>query len=107
MALSSSKKVICIVTLNKLRVIFNKSDFYCLKCLHSFIIENKLQSHEKVCKNKDFCGIVIPLQKDKILEFNEYMKSDKMVCIIYPDTEILIRNTEDVQITQKILQQQK
>ena len=107
MALSCSKKIICIVTLNKLRVIFNKGDFYCLKCLHSFIIENKLQSHEKVYKNKDFCGIVIPLQNDKISEFNQYMKSDKMVCIIYPDIESLIRNTEDVQMIQKILQQQK
>ena len=27
--------------------------FYCLNCLHSFRIENKLKSHEKVCKNKD------------------------------------------------------
>ena len=107
MALSCSKKIICIVTLNKLRVIFNKSEFNCLKCLHSFIIENKLQSHEKVYRNKDFCGIVIPLQNDKILEFNQYMKSDKMVCIIYPDIESLIRNTEDVQMIQKILQQQK
>ena len=29
-------------------------DFYCLNCLHSFRTENKLKSHEKVCKNKDF-----------------------------------------------------
>ena len=25
--------------------------FYCLDCFHSFRIENKLKSHEKVCKN--------------------------------------------------------
>ena len=24
-------------------------DFYCLNCLHSFRMENKLWSHEKVC----------------------------------------------------------
>ena len=35
-------------------------DFYCLNCLHSFRTENKLKSHEKACKNKDFCGIVMP-----------------------------------------------
>ena len=35
----------------------HKGDFYCLNCLHSFRTENKLKSHEKVCKNKDFCGI--------------------------------------------------
>ena len=46
----------------------NKGDFYCLNCLHSFRTENKLKSHEKVCKNKDFCGIVMPSEKDNILE---------------------------------------
>ena len=42
----------------------HKSGFYCLNCLHSFRTKNKLKSHEKVCKNKDFCGIVIPSIKD-------------------------------------------
>ena len=62
-----------------LRAIKSKhhGDFYCLNCLHSFRTENKLNSHEKVCKNKDICGIVMPSEKD-ILEFNQYMKSDKM-----------------------------
>ena len=27
---------------------------HCLNCLCSFRTENKLRSHEKVCKNKDF-----------------------------------------------------
>ena len=65
-------------------------DFYCLNCLHSFRTENKLKSHEKVCKNKDFCGIVMPSEKDNILEFNQYMKSDKMPYIIYADIQSLI-----------------
>ena len=56
----------------------HKGEYYCLNCLHSFITENKLKSYEKACKNKDFCGIVMPSEKDKILEFNQYMKSDKM-----------------------------
>ena len=43
----------------------NKSYFYCLNCLYSFRTENKLKSHEKVCKN--FLGIVMSLKKDKIL----------------------------------------
>ena len=34
--------------------------FYCLYCLHSFRTKNKLKSHEKVCKNQDFCGIIMP-----------------------------------------------
>ena len=49
-------------------------DFYCLNCLHSFRTENKLKSHEKVCKNKGSCEIAMPLEKDRILELNQYMK---------------------------------
>ena len=45
----------------------------------------------KVCKNKDFCGIVMPSEKDNILEFNQYMKSDKMSYTIYADIESLMR----------------
>ena len=45
-------------------------DFYCLNSLHSFGTENKLKSHEKVCKNKNFCGSLMPSEKNNILEFN-------------------------------------
>ena len=45
-------------------------------------------------KIKDFCGIVIPSEKDKILEFNKYMKSDKMPYIIYADIEFLIKKID-------------
>ena len=48
----------------------NKSDFYFLNCLHSFRIRNKLESHKKVCENKDFCNIVMPSADTKILDFN-------------------------------------
>ena len=61
-----------------------------MNCLLSFRTENKLKSHEKICKNKDCCGIVMPSEKDNILEFNQHMKSDKMPCIIYADIESLI-----------------
>ena len=57
----------------------------------SSLTENKLKSREKVCKNKDFCGIVMPAEKDSILEFNHYMKANKMPSIIYADIESLIK----------------
>ena len=69
-------------------------DFYCLNCLHSFRTENKLKSNEKICKNKVFCGIVMPPEKDNVLEFNQYMMSDKMPYIIYADIESLIRKID-------------
>ena len=71
-----------------------KGDFYFLNCLNSFRTENKLKSHEKVCKNKDFCGFVMPTEKKKILGFNQYMKSDKMPYIIYSDIESLNRKLD-------------
>ena len=87
LALTCSKKLSTL-----LRGLTSKhpGDFYCLNCLHSFRTENKLKSHEKVCKNKDFCGIVMSSEKDNILEFNQYMKSDKLPSIIYADIEYLI-----------------
>ena len=36
----------------------------------------------------------MPSQKDNILQFNQYMKSDKMPYIIYPDLESLIKKTD-------------
>ena len=42
-------------------------DFYCLNCLYSFRTENKFKSHKKVCKNKDFCGVLMPSEKDNVL----------------------------------------
>ena len=91
MALSCSKKLSTL-----LRGITSKhhSDFYCLNCLHSSRTEIKLKSRKKVCKNKDFCGVVMPSEKDNILEFNQCMKSDKMPYIIYADIESLIRKTD-------------
>ena len=44
----------------------HKGNFYCLNCLHSFRTENKLRSHQEVCKNKNFCGIVMSSQKVNI-----------------------------------------
>ena len=43
---------------------------------------------------KDFFGIVMPSEKDNILEFNQYMKSDKTRSIIYADIESLIRKID-------------
>ena len=40
-----------------------------------------------VKKKKDFCGTVMSSERNKILEFNQYLKSDKMLYIIYADTE--------------------
>ena len=48
----------------------------------------------------------MPSEKDKILEFNQYMKSDQISYIIYVGLESLIIKM-NVYIIEKILQQQK
>ena len=67
----------------------HKGDFYCLNCLHSFRTKNKLESHRRVRENKDFCNIIMLTEDTRILEFNQYLKSDKAPFIIYTDLEWL------------------
>ena len=61
LALPCIKKTICITKRNKLK---HNGDFYFLNCLHSSKTENEIISHEKVCKNKAFCGIVMSSEKE-------------------------------------------
>ena len=62
--------------------------------LHLFRTKNKLEFHKKVCENKDFCGVIMPSEDTRILEFNQYLKSDKTLCIIYADLESLIKRID-------------
>ena len=56
--------------------------------------KNKLESHKKVCENKDFCNVIMPSEDTKILEFNQYQKSDKAPFIIYADLECIIEKID-------------
>ena len=67
-----------------------------------------IKSHEKACENKNFCGIIMSSKKDNILEFNQYIESDKMPYLIYTDMEPLIKkidgciNNPETSLTVKI-----
>ena len=43
---------------------------------------------------KKFCGVTLPLENTKILEFNQYQESDKAPFIIYADLECLIEKID-------------
>ena len=45
-------------------------------------------------KYVDFCGMVMPYEKVNTFEFNQYMKSDEMLRIIYADNESLIKKID-------------
>ena len=63
-------------------------------CLSSFATKSKLTSHKKVCKNKDFCNVIMPSDNTKILEFNKNQKSEKAPFIDQADLECLIVKTD-------------
>ena len=90
-ALSCSKKLSVL-----LRGITSKhhGNFYCLNCLHSFAAENKRESHKKLCENKDFCDVLMSSEATKILESNQYQKSDKAPFVIYAGLESLIEKID-------------
>ena len=50
----------------------HSGNIYCPNCLHSFRTRNKLESHKKVCENKDFCNVIMATEDTKLLEFNQY-----------------------------------
>ena len=81
------------------------SDSYCLNCLHSFAAEKNPELHKKVCKNEDFCRVIIPSKDTKILEFTQYQISDKAPFIIYVELEYLIEKIDVKIILKSHLQQ--
>ena len=56
-----------------------------------FGTKNNLKSHEKIFKNKYFYVITMPSEKENVFGFNQCVKSDKMLYIIYADIDSLIK----------------
>ena len=69
-------------------------DLYFSSCFHFFRTKNKLESHKRICKNKDFCNDIIPSEDTKIFKFNQYQKSDKLIFLLYEDLECIIEKTD-------------
>ena len=58
-------------------------------------LEQKTNLHQKkVRKNKDFCNVVIPSEDTKVLEFNQFHKSNKTPLIVYADLESLTEHID-------------
>ena len=68
----------------------NQGEFYCLNCLQSYAMENKLKKHKKVCENHDYCYVEMPEEYNKILIYNKREKSMRGPFIIYADLECLL-----------------
>ena len=68
----------------------NNEHFYCLNCFQSYTTENKLKKHKKVCENHDYYYAEMPEKDNKILKYNQGVKSMKVAFIIYADLKSLI-----------------
>ena len=64
-----------------------------MNCLHSFRTENKLKSLEKICKNKDFCGIIIPSENSSTTKIGEYVPCGYSMSTIWSFNHIKNKHT--------------
>ena len=69
-------------------------DFFCRNCMHSFVTDNKLKNHERLCLNHDHCEIVMPKPDENILEFNKSEKSLHILHIIYADLQTILKKCQ-------------
>ena len=72
-------------------------DFYCLNCFHSYSTKEKLEKHEKVCNDHDYCYVETPSNSNKILKYNHGEKSLKALFMIYADVECLLEKMHSCQ----------
>ena len=68
----------------------NNGDFYCLNCFHSYRTKKVLTKHSLICNNHDYCEIVLPEEKKKILKYSQGSYSLKMAHTFYLDIECLL-----------------
>ena len=69
--------------------------FYCLNYLHLFRIKKKgFGFHRSVCENRNFYYVLMPSKSTKLLEFNQFWNSKKILSIIYADLERLIKRID-------------
>ena len=68
----------------------HKEDFYCLNGFHSYRTKNKLELHEKICENHNYCNVEMPTKNNNIIKYNQGEKSIKLLFVIYADLECLL-----------------
>ena len=70
---------------------YHDGDFYCLNCFHPHTTKNKLENHERICRDHDFCYVKMPDENNTILKYIPGGKSLKVPFIIYADLGCLLQ----------------
>ena len=65
-----------------------------MNCLNSIRTKNKPELYKRARRNKDFYNVELPSDGTKILEFNQYQKSDKAPFISYTGLECIIEKID-------------
>ena len=65
-------------------------DFYCLNCFHSYRTINKLEAHEKICENRNYCHVEMSTNDNNAIKYNQGEKSIKLPFVVYADLECLL-----------------
>ena len=69
--MESLSRIIQKITLN------DHGDHHCINYLYLFATKSKLKLNENVCKNHNYCHMVMTKEDKNILKYNEYKKSSK------------------------------
>ena len=72
-------------------------DFYCLNCFCAYFTKNKLEKHEKICENHNYCHVEMLTKDNNIIKYNQGEKSIKMPFTIYADLECLLEKMSTCQ----------
>ena len=56
----------------------HNGDFYCLNCFRAYTTKNKLEAHNKICENHDYCHVEMPNEDNKIIKYNQREKIYKV-----------------------------
>ena len=72
-------------------------DFYCLNCFCAYFTKNKLEKHEKICENHNYCHVEMLTKDNNIIKYNQGETSIKMPFTIYADLECLLEKMSTCQ----------
>ena len=75
----------------------HNEDFYYLNCFHSYSTKEKLEKHEKVCNDHDYCCVEKPNDNNEILKYSHGEKSMRAPFVVYADLQCLLEKINSSQ----------
>jgi len=78
--------------------------FYCERCLHGFLSQQKLEAHEVDCAQVNECRVTMPKvfedksgNKGHIVKFKNFGHKTKVPFVVYADFESLLKKVHQPQ----------